>query len=530
MVTRRDFLKGTGVVPLLGLPLPYDRPSQPKPRPFVHLHVQSHFSRPGGACRIDELVERSKSLGVNAVALTDCGNLFGAMAFYRAATRAGIKPIFGLQLFVSSHLRHQGVGNVVQQAGFPLTLLAKNNIGFGNLIQLSSAQCRQGDRRCDLVPIGKETLKAHAEGLICLSGGFEGELFQAVLRNQIDKAKLILRWHRKVFGGRFFVEIQSTGSTADNQIAKVLRETAKCFDVPSVVTCDVQYVEPTDWEAPSLLKCVATGRATPELLYSQCPHSGSYLLSPDEVYARFPDQQESLARTQEIADEIEVDLESWQRSNEPLSKEPDTGVIPRWSTESFAELRVRLGKNLSRGGLSTICVHGSCRKRDKLIAVLEAEYGPARVARDQVLFTTDSPRMQIRTVCSTLGFRCEQADEIVEMIPEDFPGTIQDAVAEIVTLREAVQTSSRVHRVVELAELLQGRVQIPAPCSVKAVVGSRPLVEKVPLVTYQGQVFTQWSVLDLTGRWPLQLFICEPEHMSGPELARLYPKNRDLHD
>src|SRR5919204_1705926 len=161
-------------------------------RPFVHLHCHSHYSLLDGASRIPELVARAKELGMNALALTDHGNLYGAIEFYRECRAAGLNPILGYEAYVAPSRRTEREARRRGEAGFHLTLLAQNRTGFQNLVKMASVAFLEGYH---YVPrIDKEVLAAHAEGLVCLSGCASSEFSELILKDQIDEAANLARW------------------------------------------------------------------------------------------------------------------------------------------------------------------------------------------------------------------------------------------------------------------------------------------------------------------------------------------------
>src|SRR5262245_27857109 len=178
-------------------------------RTFAHLHCHTHYSLLDGANRIPELMEHVKSLGMNAVAMTDHGNLYGAVEFYREAKAAGINPIIGYEAYVAPSSRTEREAKRRGDAGFHLTLLAQNTTGFKNLIKMSSAAFLEGYH---YVPrIDKELLAAHSEGLICLSGCASSEFSEFILQERMDQATELAKWFSNLFGKNFYVEIQNNG-------------------------------------------------------------------------------------------------------------------------------------------------------------------------------------------------------------------------------------------------------------------------------------------------------------------------------
>ena len=190
-------------------------------RPFVHLHCHSHYSLLDGASKIADLVERTNTLGMPALALTDHGNLYGAVELLREAKAAGIRPIVGLEAYVAPGKRTERSGGGVSghEHAFHLTLLARDATGFRNLMRLSSLSFLEGfyyKPRID-----KEILERHAEGLICLSGCASAELSDYNLHARTAEAERLCAWYQKVFGeANFFVEIQDNGVGIQQECAE----------------------------------------------------------------------------------------------------------------------------------------------------------------------------------------------------------------------------------------------------------------------------------------------------------------------
>ena len=182
--------------------------------PFVHLHCHSHFSLLDGASPIKGLISRAKELGMNALALTDHGNLHGALEFYSKAKDEGINPILGYEAYVAPGSRFKKDVESLQEASYHLTLLAKNQQGFKNLVKLASQAYLEGFYRKPR--IDRELLAQYNEGIICLSGCVSGEFSRAILRGanpqmEIDAACKIASWFHGIFGDRYFIEIQNNG-------------------------------------------------------------------------------------------------------------------------------------------------------------------------------------------------------------------------------------------------------------------------------------------------------------------------------
>lgn len=282
--------------------------------PFVHLHCHSHYSLLDGAGSIDRLIERTKALGMNALALTDHGNLYGALEFYRKAKAAGIKPIVGYEAYVAPGSRFHKEAGSMKDASFHLTLLAQNRTGFQNLLKLASSAYLEGfyfRPRID-----KQILEAHSEGLICLSGCVSSELNRALISGaepDVEKAKEVAAWFHKTFGDRYFIEIQDNGLEIQRFALKGAVEVAREMGLPLVATSDVHYVEREDAEAQDILLCVNTGKFRTDAKRMRMETNEFYLRSPQDMQAAFGQYEDALRQSQAIADSVDIELELGQR-------------------------------------------------------------------------------------------------------------------------------------------------------------------------------------------------------------------------
>src|SRR5436309_244030 len=227
-------------------------------QPFVHLHCHSHYSLLDGANRIPELVAHVKEQGMNAIALTDHGNLYGAVEFYRACKEAGINPIIGYEAYVAPGQRSERDARRRGDASHHLTLLAKNATGFRNLIKMASAAFLEGYH---YVPrIDKELLTAHKDGLICLSGCASAEFSDYILKDQLDEAIKLAEWFHCLFGDDFYIEIQNNGLEIQKLCAAGAVDIANRLGLPLVATCDAHYLRQGDAPAHDVLLCINTGK------------------------------------------------------------------------------------------------------------------------------------------------------------------------------------------------------------------------------------------------------------------------------
>ncbi|MGO9109881.1 MAG: DNA polymerase III subunit alpha [Thermoguttaceae bacterium] len=292
--------------------------------PFAHLHCHSHYSLLDGAGKISGLLKRTKELGMNSLALTDHGNLHGALEFYKAATEMGINPIVGIEAYIAPTSRfYKENASGSKDASYHITILAKNRTGFQNLLKLSSRAFLEGfyfRPRID-----KELLAAHSEGLVCLSGCVSSELNRGLLMGGtagMEKAREAAAWYHKVFGERYFIEIQYNGVEQQRIAMEGAIDLANQMGLPLVATSDVHYVLREDAEAQDILLCVNTGKFRTDTNRMRMETNEFYLRSPEEMYAVFTGYDEALKRSQEIADSVQIDLELGKR-HFPVYNPPD---------------------------------------------------------------------------------------------------------------------------------------------------------------------------------------------------------------
>lgn len=287
------------------------------PRPFVHLHCHSHYSLLDGASEIGALVKRAKTHGMNSLALTDHGNLHGALEFYGKAKDSGINPILGYEAYIApgSRFEKKDAANS-KEASYHLTLLAQNRTGFKNLIKLASKASLEGfyyKPRID-----KEILAAHHEGIICLSGCVSSELSNTLIKSGADvedfrEAREIAAWFRSIFGERYFIEIMNNGVEIQRLQLEAAVDLAKRVGIPLVATSDAHYVERADAEAQDVMLCINTGRFRTDTNRMKMENDSFYLRSQEEMYAHFPGLEDAVARSQEIANSVSIDLELGKR-------------------------------------------------------------------------------------------------------------------------------------------------------------------------------------------------------------------------
>ncbi len=283
--------------------------AQPK---FVHLHLHSEYSLLDGACRVKDLVAACKAMEMPAVAVTDHGNLFGAIDFYAAAVDAGVKPIIGCELYLAPGDRRDKESRGLREASFHLLLLAQNLQGYRNLMKLSSIGYTEGfyyKPRID-----KQALAEFSDGLICTSGCIGSEVPQQLTRSDFARAKEIAETYLQIFGpDRFFIELQDHGMPEQKQINPELVDLGERLGVGCMATNDVHYLTHDDVEAHDILCCINTRARVQDEDRFRFPSDQFYLKSPAEMAAALPDYHHALENTLRVADMCNVEFDFSQR-------------------------------------------------------------------------------------------------------------------------------------------------------------------------------------------------------------------------
>ena len=276
---------------------------------FVHLHCHTEYSLLDGANKVDKLFERIKALKQPAVAMTDHGNMFGAVEFYREAVSHGIKPIIGCEIYVApaSRFEKKGVDKGPKEYNNHLILLAMNREGYRNLCRLVSLGYMEGfyyKPRID-----KELLKEFNGGLIALSACLQGEVSQALNYGVYEKAKSAAESYARIFGDRYYIEIQDNKLPEQEKVNPQLVELANQLSLPVVATNDCHYGERADFHAHDVLLCVQTGKTLAEENRLKLETDELYLKSAEEMLRGFDFCPGALERTLEIADRCNVEIE-----------------------------------------------------------------------------------------------------------------------------------------------------------------------------------------------------------------------------
>ncbi len=552
---------------------------------FVHLHLHTQYSLLDGANKIKNLVPRVNECGMPAVAMTDHGNMFGAVEFYKTAAKAGVKPIIGCEVYVAPGDRrdkkrvvrgddHETAGN------YHMVLLAMNKEGYQNLCRLVTMAYTEGfyyKPRID-----KELLQEFNGGLIALSGCLASEVNRAIAAGSLDRAKSVMEEYRQMFDGRYYVEIQDNHLKEQDHANQALVGLAHELSLPLVATNDCHYLSPEDAHAHDVLLCIQTGKTLSDESRWRFGTDQLYVKSAEEMLAAFPDTPEAISNTVDIAKRIDLELEFGRYQfpvfatsegltlEQQLERDAQQGLDERlellrakddWSDERETEYKERLeheikvihdmgfsgyflivsdftiyakaqgipvgpGRGSAAGSLVAwalkitdldpipynllferflnperksmpdIDMDFCFERRDEVIRYVREKYGEDHVAQI-VTFGTLKGKAAIKDVGRVLDFTFGETDRIAKMYPapkqgKDFP--LAQALEMEPRLKEMRKKGGRDEQLFDFALRLEGLLRHASKHAAGIVIGSRPLVEDLPLfVDKEGSVMTQFS-------------------------------------
>ncbi len=308
---------------------------------FVHLHLHTEYSLLDGATRIDKLFKSCKEKGMDTVAITDHGNMFGTLYFAEEAKKAGIKAIIGCEMYVcDNYLEKTG-----KQSYDHLILLCKNKKGYKNLIKLDSIAYVDGFHYKPRIDY--KTLKTHSEGLICLSACLAGRVSKNLLDNDYEGAKKTALMLADIFKDDFYLEIQDHGLEEQKRINPFLIKLSKELNIPLVATNDVHYLEREDAEMQDVIMCISMKTTIDDPTRLKMESDQSYLKSPDEMKELFANIPEAIENTVKIADKVTEEVFNLTKKGEPIR---DESLIPKYVPED-GSTSVEYLKRLAEEGL-----------------------------------------------------------------------------------------------------------------------------------------------------------------------------------
>jgi len=308
---------------------------------FVHLHLHSQYSLLDGAIRIDDLVAKAKAYGMPAVAVTDHGAMFGALEFYLACQKEGIRPVIGAEVYVAPDSRHnRDYANSNVPTSNHLILLCENLQGYRNLSRLVSIGFKEGfyyKPRID-----REVLEQHSDGLIALSACLKGELASHCLRDRMEEARATAAWYARLFPDRYYVELQENTlpdqAVANGRLVALARE----MGLPLVATNDCHYLNRDDASAHEVLLCLQTGKTLSDPTRMKFSADEFYVKSPDEMAAAFHYAPEAVANTLAVAERCHLEFD-FKTYHFPKHVSPEGKTLDQeLEEEAVAGLKARL--------------------------------------------------------------------------------------------------------------------------------------------------------------------------------------------
>jgi DNA polymerase-3 subunit alpha len=309
---------------------------------FVHLHLHSQYSLLDGAIRFEELFPLARTYGMKSLALTDHGNMFGAIEFYQGAINYGIKPIIGCEIYVAPESRLKKEPGKFKDLSYHLVLLVKNQEGYANLIRLVSLAHLEGFYYKPRVD--KKLLEEHNKGLIALSGCLKGEIPALLLDGKQDEAKAVAGWYTEIFDeGRFFLEVQDIGLEEQKVVNEGLVAFSRELGIPLVATNDCHYLRREDAVAHDVLLCIQTGKTVKDPKRMKFSTDQFYLRPVEEMETLFAHYPEALQNTLEIAERCNLELR-FEEYHLPRFKPPTGESLDHYLDKTAQEgLKRRFG-------------------------------------------------------------------------------------------------------------------------------------------------------------------------------------------
>ena len=308
---------------------------------FVHLHVHSEYSLLDGMCRIKDLPIRAKELGMNAIALTDHGVMYGAVNFYKECKKAGIKPIIGCEVYVAPNSRLDKKAGVDDNYSH-LILLVKNSVGYQNLTKLVSYAFTDGyyyKPRID-----KTLLEQYHEGLVCLSACLAGEVNKNILKDDLEEAEKVALWYKDLFGEDYYLELQNNGLAEQVMVNQKLVELSRKLNIPIVGTNDVHYLKKEDSYNHEVLLCIQTGKKMTDEDRMRFQTNEFYIKSPEEMIDYYSAIPEAVENTVKIAEKCNFDFEFG------VTKLPNYDVPSEYKTHEKYFIKLTKDGMISRYG------------------------------------------------------------------------------------------------------------------------------------------------------------------------------------
>ena len=538
---------------------------------FVHLHVHTEYSLLDGDCRIEPLVARAKELGQTALAITDHGVMYGAVAFYKACCAAGIKPVIGCEVYVAPRTRFDREHGIDSEYTH-LILLCRNEEGYRNLCYLVSMGFTEGfygKPRIDWA-----LLHEHAKGLICLSGCVAGAIPRMINAGDYEGARKKALELRELFGeDGFYLEIQDHGLAAEKRAAEGLLRIHRETGIPLALTNDAHYIEKSDAYYQDVLMCVQMQKTISDPSRMRFETDEFYLKDEAEMRALFPEYPEAADNTARIAEMCSYDFEFGKYKlprfklpegetdsfeylqrlcNEGLRRRypNDDGTVARqldYELQMIKKMgfvdyflivsdfiayaksqKIPVGPgrgsaagsvvsytlnitdvdpikyslyferflNPERVSMPDIDIDFCVNRRGEVIDYVNRKYGHDHVAQI-VTFGTMAARAAVRDVARVLDISYGEADAVAKAIPMGPNMTIKEAKRVSKPLRDMYEGDEQLHRLIDVAEALEGMPRHASMHAAGVVITDRPVYEYVPLSKNDESVVTQYQMTTL---------------------------------
>ncbi|PYY15536.1 MAG: DNA polymerase III subunit alpha [Acidobacteria bacterium] len=479
---------------------------------FTHLHLHTDYSLLDGACDVDKLVKRVAEIGQKSVAMTDHGNIFGAVAFYDAATKSGVKPIIGCELYVCKKEDHRAAPEGDEYNH--LLVLAETDEGYRNLVKITSEASLNGMYYKPRV--SKKFLAQHAKGLIGLSGCLAGELCENLMAGKYEAARQTAGTYNDIFGrGNFFLEIQDQGLPLEKQIRPDLLRLEKDLDISLVATNDSHYICGEDSYAHEVLLCVQTASSIHDEKRFKFDSDQFYVKSAEEMQRIFGEIPDVLKRTMAIAERCNAKIDKvknpFPKFDVPAGEDLDSyfehvcrqGFVKRLemirALQAKGELRKSISDYEQRLSREIDCIKQMKFSGYFLIVWDFIRYakensipvGPGRgsAAGSLVSFAmgiTDIDPLQNelffeRFLIRAMDIPYGDVDRIAKMVPNTLNISIEQALTDSPPLQQAYENEIQVKELIDIACRLEGLVRNSGVHAAGVVISPQPLTDLVPL-------------------------------------------------
>ncbi len=513
---------------------------------FVHLHLYSEYSLLKGACRIKELVNKVKGLGQTAVAITDCGVLFGAIEFYKECEKQGIKPIIGCEM---------PSGEV---------LLCKNNEGYQNLVKIVSEINNECVRDIDILSV----IEKYNKGIIALSGGLNGEIFLSFLNGDYDRGVRRINWLKSIFAEDFYLELCDYGDTDSKAVLSKIIAVSKEYNIELVATNNVYYVNQNDYDIYEILSCISKGTTLNEYKSKDGTHFNRHILSTEEVNSVFSQFSTAVENTKIIADkcnvkfefgtkklpEYKIDTDHFEYLKnlcrkgmvEKYGRKPSTDIVERikyeldtifamgyvdyylivWDFINYARSKgISVGPGRGSGAGSIVAyligitgidpikynliferflnpervsmpdfdIDFCYVRRQEVIDYLYEKYGHDHVAQI-VTFGTLAARAAVRDVGRVMDLPNSYVDTIAKLVPNELGVTLDRALEISDDLRRIVREDYNARLLIENAKRIEGLPRHTSTHAAGVVVTGERVDNFVPVTQTRDGMITQYTM------------------------------------